>query len=138
MLVQSSLLSLYSASATTLQFVMKCCFSSFTLFSLSYASSNCSHIHNCFTVYVEQMLMSGSQLLTFSKRALCTTACCFYCTSVNAIFRILSSASSFFMYVPCILYSLLSRPTNAQNTHTHTHTHIYKQYFILHKYSCVF
>ena len=43
------------------------------------------------------------------------------------------------MYVPCILYSLLSRPTNAQHIyiyiyiyiyihiyiHTHTHTHIY-------------
>jgi hypothetical protein len=27
------------------------------------------------------------------------------------------------MYVPYILYNLLSEPTNAQHTHTHTHTH---------------
>ena len=96
MVVQSSLLSLYSASATTLQFVVKCCCSCFSFFSLSYASSNRSHIHNCFTVHVEQMLMSGSHLLSFSELALCTTARCFYCTLVCAIFRILSRVSSFF------------------------------------------
>jgi len=50
------------------------------------------------------------------------------------------------MSVPCILYSLLSRPTNAPHTHKHTHTHththtyiyIYKQYFIYRKYCYVF
>jgi hypothetical protein len=122
MVVQSSLLSLYSASVTTLRSVMKCCCSCFSFFSLSYASSNRSHIHTCFTVHIEQMLMSGSHLLTFSEHALCTTAR-FYCTSLCAIFRILSRVSSFFIYVPCILYSLLSRPTNAQ--------HIYIYIYIL-------
>ena len=39
------------------------------------------------------------------------------------------------MYVPCILYSLLTRPTNA---HTYTHTYIYKQYFVYRKYSYMF
>ena len=29
------------------------------------------------------------------------------------------------MYVPCIFYSLLTTPTNAQHTHTHTHIYIY-------------
>ena len=110
MVVQSLLLSLYSAIATTLQFVMKCCCSCFSFFSLSYTLSNGIHIHSCFIVHADQMLMSGSQLLTFSERALYTTARCFYCTSVYAIFRILSRVSSFFMYVPCILYSLFSRP----------------------------
>jgi hypothetical protein len=40
------------------------------------------------------------------------------------------------MYVPCILYSLLSRPTNAQNTHTHTHIHtqIYTVYIYIYIY----
>ena len=97
--IHSALLSLYSASAATLQFVMKCCCSSFSFFSMSYTSSNCSHIHNCFTVHVEQMLMSGSQLLTFSECAFCTTAC-FYCTSVCAIFRISSRVSSFYTGCP--------------------------------------
>jgi hypothetical protein len=116
MVVQSSLSSLYSASATTLRFVMKCCCSCFGFFSLTYASSNPTHNHSCFTVHYEQMVMSGNQLPTFSERALYTTARCFYSTSVCAIFRILLRFSSFlFMYVPCILYSVLSRPANAQH-----------------------
>jgi hypothetical protein len=82
MVVQSLLLSLYSASATTLRFAMKCCCSCFSFFSPSYTLSNGTHIHSCFTVHVEQMLMSGSRLLTFSEHALYTTAHCFYCTSV--------------------------------------------------------
>jgi hypothetical protein len=34
------------------------------------------------------------------------------------------------LYVPCIIYSLLCRPTNAQHyTHTHTHTHTFLMIF---------
>ena len=118
LVVQSSLLALYSASATTLQFVMKCCCPCFSFFSLSYALLNRTYIHSCFSVHFEQMLMSGSQLLTFSEHALYITACCFCSTSVCAIFGILSIVSSFLMHVPCILYSLLSRPTNAQHIYS--------------------
>jgi hypothetical protein len=90
MVDRSLLLSLYSASATTLRFAMKRCCSNFSFFSLSYTLSNSTHIHSCFTVHVEQMVMSGSQLLTFSEHALHTTARCFYCTSIYVICRILS------------------------------------------------
>jgi len=99
LVVQSSLLSLYSASATTLQFVMKCCCPCFSFFSLSYALLNHTHIHSCFSVHFEQMLMSGSQLLTFSERALYTTACCFCSTSVCAIFGTLSRVSAYTVYL---------------------------------------
>jgi len=57
-----------------------------------------------------------------------------YCLSEFVVIYCISHTNDFLfilMYVACILYSLLSKPINAQHiyiyiyTHTHTHTYIY-------------
>ena len=78
-----------------------------------------------FLILVPRLDMRGAwcflELALLPHRTCCTRPWCRWW---------LNYVQSFIKYVPCLLYRLLYRLTNAQHTHTHTHIYIYIYSFI--------